>query len=428
MDASTALVASMDTRADELDRQPVGPWHRKIIAILGLCAFLGIYEMLLGPVVSTAVTRKWALDPTSQHLVAGCGFMGMATGALSLGVLADLYGRRRILLLNVAIFGIFSIAAAAAQNLTALVIFSIGAGFAIGSQLPLVCTFVSEIAPRKVRGRFLCSAYLIAFCAGPAVGYFGAEYVGSRHWIVDGWRWMFLIGAVLALAVWRMRRSLPESPRWGIEPDPDQLFDEPRQSPWVAILAWRNRSRTLMLTGTHLLHAAVYAGFIVIGPLVLVSKGFPVVDSAGFALLTAVGLPIGAGLAGIVIDRYERKTLIVAFGLCIALFGAVFSTAANAGLIRGAGFALAVSGGAFACALHVYSAEVFPTSLRVTGSSVTYAFFLGSLAVVPFIASPVLNKIGSAPVFIGSAVLVAILCVLVSVIGPTSTERSLDRI
>lgn len=431
MDASTALVASMDARADELDGRSVGPWHRKILALLGLGAFLASYAVLLGPAITGAVTTKWDLGPTSQHLLTGSGFMGMAAGALILGVLADRYGRRRILLLNVAAFGIFSIAAAAAQSLTALVMCNIAAGFAVGSQFPLAGSFACEIAPRKFRGRFLCAVYLIAYCAGPIGALLGGEYVASRHWIMDGWRWLFLFGAAVAYGLWRLRRSLPESPRWEFDrtqPATVIFFDQPARAPWPEILAWRNRSRTLMLAGAHLLHATVYGGFTVIGPLVLISKGFPVVDSAGFVALVAVGLPVGALVASTVIDRYERKTLIVAFGLCIALFGAVFSTAANAALIRGAGFALAVSGAAFACALHLYSCEVFPTSARVTGSGAVYAFFVGGLAIVPFIAQPILDSVGSTPVFIGSAVLVSVLCVLVSVVGPPTTGRPLDHL
>jgi putative MFS transporter len=431
MDASTALVASMDTRADELDSQRLSRWHRTVVALLGLGGFLVVYAMFLGRCVSAAVTTRWALDPAGQHLVTGAGFMGMAAGALLMGTVADLWGRRRIFLINVAAFSIFSVAAAFAQGLAGLVTFQIAAGFALGAQLPLTAAFVSEIAPRRVRGRLLCCVYGSAFFAAPIMGFLGWRYVATGHWIVDGWRWLLLIGGLIGLLQLRLRRSLPESPRWELRqtrPEVLSIFDHPPEPPWRAVLAWRNRNRTFMLITAHALHAAVYGGFAVIGPLVLMSKGFSVVASVSFFAITVLGLPVGAALAGLVIDQQERKTSVIAFGLCVALFGAVFSTAANSGLIRGAGFLLAVSCGAFACALHTYQAEVFSTSIRVTGSSVGYAFFLAGLGVLPFVAQPLLNAVGSTPIFIGSAALVAVLCVVVSVVGPPSTGRSLDRI
>lgn len=424
---STAFVASLSARADELDRRPVGQWHRTALTLCGLAAFLVVYVMFLGTAVSGAVAAKWALGDGTRHLVVAAALIGMVAGALGLGTLADRYGRRRLFALDAAVCAVFSVAAALAQDAPFLIACLIGAGIGTGAQLPLTSAYVSEIAPRKVRGRFVCLTYLFGFCAAPVAGFLGARYVASGHWIIDGWRWLLLIGAV-AVAQWRRYRHIDESPRWELDRTEPKLFYVPPTTPWRAALAWRNRNRTLLMVVTHLLHAVAFGGFAVIGPMVLMSKGFPVVGSACFLAISVVGLPVGAALAAVLIERYERKTLLIAFALCVGLFGAVLSTAANTGLIRGAGLLLAVAGGAFGCALHTYQAEVFPTSLRVTASGLGFAFFAGGLAAVPFVADPILDAIGPTPVFTGSAGLMALLAVLATIVGPPSTGRSLDQI
>ena len=79
------------------------------------------------------------------------------------------------------------------------------------------------------------------------------------------------------------------------------------------------RKRTAMMAVFHVLQSFGYYGFGTLVPLVLVAKGFPVVQSLGFVALTFLGYPVGSLLSLPLVERLERKVLLVASGLGMAV-------------------------------------------------------------------------------------------------------------
>jgi len=187
------------------------------------------------------------------------------------------------------------------------------------------------------------------------------------------------------------------------------------------------RGRTVMLWIFHVLQTVGYYGFGSLAPVVLISKGFSVVDSLGYAALSYIGYPVGSALAIPLMERCERKSLIIASALGIAAFGVVFGAAANTGLIVMAGFLLTLCSSVFSNSYHVYQAEIFPTQVRSSAIGIAYSLSRAASAALPFVALTVLDHLGSAAVFTGSAVLMLILCLDVSALGPSTTGQSLEQ-
>ncbi|MDB5976048.1 MAG: transporter [Nevskia sp.] len=130
-------------------------------------------------------------------------------GALFFGWLAEKYGRRPILMLNVVSYSVFELASAFAPNLTTLLVLRALFGFAMGGEWGVGAALALETLPAKGRGFFsglLQEGYVIGFLAASVVSRFAFEYVG--------WRGMFIIGAMPALLVFYIRRNVPESPAW----------------------------------------------------------------------------------------------------------------------------------------------------------------------------------------------------------------------
>jgi SHS family lactate transporter-like MFS transporter len=130
-------------------------------------------------------------------------------GALVFGWLAERYGRRPLLMLNVVSYSVFELASAAAPDLSSLLVLRALFGFAMGGEWGIGAALALETLPAKNRGFFsglLQEGYVIGFLLASVVSRFAFAHVG--------WRGMFVIGTLPALLVFYIRRHVPESPAW----------------------------------------------------------------------------------------------------------------------------------------------------------------------------------------------------------------------
>ncbi|MFF2809380.1 MFS transporter [Streptomyces sp. NPDC058000] len=439
-----------------LDRLPPSRWHRRITAVVGIGAFFDLYEIFLGGVLAAVLAERWGLGHAAKSWVIAAGFLGMFVGANVLSVLADRLGRRRMFLVNLGGYALFSLAAACAPDLGWLLVLRFLSGLGLGAELVLVDTYLAEFLPRAVRGRYLAHAYTLGFVGVPVAALLGARLVAGHQVLgVDGWRWLLVAGALGAAFIQLMRRQLPESPRWlsvhGREEEADRIVagierrvaaetggslpsvpdttDPPeRKVPLREMFRGDHRRRTLMWWIFQVLQTVGYYGFGSLAPVVLTAKGYTVTDSLLYAALSYCGYPIGSALSVPLIDRIERRTLIIASALGIAACGLAFGFATATWAIVAFGFLLTVCSNVFSNAFHVYQTEIFPTGLRSSAIGIAYSLSRLTSVVLPFVALRVLTDLGAAAVFGGSAVLLVLLCLDVALLGPRSTGRSLERI
>lgn len=130
-------------------------------------------------------------------------------GALLFGRLADRYGRRPVLMIDVALYSLLALACAFAPSLVVLLVLRFAFGIAMGGEWGIGASLAMEAVPPKARG--IVSGLLQS---GYPCGYFLAAIV---YWLVFdrfGWRGMFAVGVLPALLVLYLRRKVPESPVW----------------------------------------------------------------------------------------------------------------------------------------------------------------------------------------------------------------------
>jgi len=219
--------------------------------------------------------------------------------------------------------------------------------------------------------------------------------------------------------------QVPESP-----PErPSRSAEDARSVAEVLRIAFSDyRKRTVMLVIFQVLQTVAYYGFGTLAPLVLVSKGFEVTQSLGYAALTFAGYPLGSLVSVPLVERFERKYLIITSALGIAVCGIVFAAATNVAMIVVAGFLLTAVSNIFSNAFHIYQAEIFPTAIRSTASGICYSLSRATSTVLPFVAVPALAALGPVAVFSGSAVLIVLLCLDVGLLGPLSTGLRLEEV
>jgi len=149
---------------------------------------------------------------TKPSAVLGAVFLTQAfrpLGALIFGMLADRYGRRPVLILNILGFSVIELACAFAPSLNVLLVLRAMFGIAMGGEWGVGAALVFETLPKEGRGAF--SGILQE---GYALGSILASAAFAVLFPLIGWRGMFMVGASPALLVLYVQARVEESPIW----------------------------------------------------------------------------------------------------------------------------------------------------------------------------------------------------------------------
>src|SRR3984893_10294024 len=130
-------------------------------------------------------------------------------GAFVFGLMADRFGRRPTLMVDIIAFSVFELASALAPSLKIFLVMRACFGVAMGGEWGVGAALVFETLPAKGRGFF--SGLLQE---GYVVGYLLAALVFGTLFPIVGWRGMFVIGALPAFLVIYIRTKVEESPAW----------------------------------------------------------------------------------------------------------------------------------------------------------------------------------------------------------------------
>ncbi|GCE48837.1 putative MFS transporter [Thermosporothrix hazakensis] len=444
------------TIAARMDRLPLSRMHRRLTVVLGIGTFFDLYDIFLASVLTAILTSAFRLDTVQQALLLSSGFIGMFIGASAMGIVSDYIGRRTMYMVDLLVYSVFSLAAAFAPDFLWLVLFRFLAGIGLGAEPPLTDIYMGEMIPRYARGKYTAWCYTVGFLGVPLAGFAGNLLVKVQFLSLPGWRWLLIIGALGAVIVWFLRRSLPESPRWyeirhrfneaektlsvleeeirrehGLDRLPEPVpvvVEEQKKATFVEIFSGQYTQRTVMLWIFQILQTVGYYGFGSLATLALKEKGIDVVQTLQYTGLIFLGYPLGSLASVPVIERFERKFVIIISAALIAIFGLVFGFATAAPIIVVSGFLVTAVSNLFSNAFHIYQAEIFPTRMRGTAVGIAYSLSRITTAVLPFIALPALKLYGPGTVFIGSALIMGLVCLDVGVLGPRSTGRALESI
>jgi sugar porter (SP) family MFS transporter len=155
------------------------------------------------------IKREFGLTTAAEEIVVSGVLLGATIGAIFGGKAADLFGRRRVLLVTAAIFGIGALASAVAPSPAILIVSRVVLGLAIGLASTNVPVYLSEVAPPHARG-WVVSLFQLAVTVGIVVAYL-TDYAFAG---VEGWRWMLGLAVAPALVFGTGMFFLPETPRW----------------------------------------------------------------------------------------------------------------------------------------------------------------------------------------------------------------------
>lgn len=435
-------------------------WLYVVAIVASLGGLLSGYDTGVISGALLFINETWDLSISLQGLVVSSVLIGAVIGAATNGVLADVFGRKKIIMATAIIFILGSILCGFAPNVYVLIISRIFVGLAVGIVNFVIPLYLSEIAPKAVRGT-LVSLYQWAITAGILFSYaINSVFANS----VFSWRWMLLAGVLPGLVLLIGMSFMSDTPRWlisknkdeeakkvlrKIEPDVDTENEIKEIKHTLKLnenLDRKFKFKKWMImpfvVGIGIMFAQICTGIntiIYYAPTIFKIAGF---DSNSNAIYATTGIGVVNFLMTIVAvfftDKLGRKPLLY-FGLTgvmlsLAALGCAFAYQE----VLGAGLKVVAVGSlvtyiiCFAMSLGpigwILVSEVFPLKIRGIAMSIcTVANFAFNFFVVG--SFPVLiNKIGGAYTFWGFAA-VSLLCILfVYFFVPETKGISLEQI
>ncbi len=405
------------------------------------------------------INETWVLPDTLQGFLVSSVLIGAVIGAATNGILADIFGRKKIIMATAVIFILGSILCAFAPNVYVLILSRIFVGFAVGIVNFVVPLYLSEVSPKNLRGT-LVSLYQWAITAGILFSYFINAVFAQA---VYNWRWMLFAGVVPGLVLFIGMCFMSDTPRWLVSKNRDdeakKVFSkiEPDIEPEKEIaeiketLVDNRQEKTFRLKKWMIMPFVVGIGImfaqICTGINTIIYYAPTIFKTAGFdSNLTAIYATTGIGVVNFIMtiiavfftDRIGRKPLLY-FGLTgvmLSLF-ALGTSFAFAGVLGSSLKWVAVGSLVtyiicFAMSLGpigwILVSEVFPLRIRgiamsvCTVSNFAFNFFVvGSFPVL-------LHRIGGAWTFWIFGI-VSILCIIfVYFFVPETKGISLEQI
>ncbi len=399
-----------------LERIDVWSLSWVFIGIIGLGFLFTFYDIFDINVsfVQTCVQIKAGCTPANAFntlkVPVVLNLAGYVVGTLILSPIADRVGRRNMLLVTMVITGIGSLYNALAPGYANFVVARIITGVGVGADLALVNTYINEVAPCRQRGRYTAVIFTMS-ALGAFIGIWlglilttpatpwptGLPFAIAGKGFPQGWRWMYGIGALLALVAVVLRVELPESPRWLIgqgrleeadrvvrameerasrrhplaEPvdDPSLAVTPSSRAPYGEVL--RNpfylRRAVLLLVVWFVAYITVYgysAGF----TSVLTGLHYPVPEAGLIAAMGTLGFIAQGIVTAAVVEHLDRRYWLP-IGAVLTVVGAVLVAEGGHQLVVSfIGACLIFFGfNVWVSPTYALSAESFPTRARSTG-------------------------------------------------------------
>jgi len=450
------------TISARLDRLPATRSVWKLVILLSLGFFFELYDLLFTGYVAPGLVKSGILTPTTPGLFGTTGvagfiaalFSGLFVGTLACGWLADRFGRRTIFTYSLLWYTAANVIMAFQTTAFDLNLWRFIAGIGIGVELVTIGTFLSELAPKHIRGRAFACCQAVGLTAVPVVAFLSYLLVPTAPLGIDGWRWIVLIGAHGALFVWWIRRSLPESPRWleqkgrieeadrvmtALEtrvqaeygrplPLPEAPQPVPPQGGFREMWVPPYRNRTIMMLIFHVFQTVGYFGFANWVPTLLIQQGITVTTSLLYTSIIALAAPVGPLIGLLIADKFERKSVIVVMAGANIVCGLVFSQVSNTALLVLMGVGLTLAGNIISYSYHTYQQELFPTSIRARAVGFVYSWSRFSAIFTAFIIAFVLRDFGVTGVFVFIAAAMFLVMLAIGFMGPRTRGMALETI
>ena len=373
-----------------INQQPMSAFQWLIVILCFLIVAVDGMDVAIMGFAAPTIIENWHISRPAFGIVMGAAPLGLAVGALLAGSSSDWFGRRKVLMFSVLVFGLCTVATAMATSITEMAILRFVTGCGLGAAMPNATTLMSEYIPEKSRG-FLLAAMFTGFNVGSAAIGFAAALIIPHY----SWEGLLMFGGIVPLAlVPFLYFFLPESAQFMVvrQYPADKIravlsrvcrhnFDaftqfitveaQPKtKQPLAVLFAGHYALRTITLWTTYFMGLLVIYLATSWMPTMMKDAGMTAERAANVTAMFQLGGSLGAIIVGYFMDKFTPNRIIALsyIGGSIMLI-----TLGASGLLSGSvvllvalvGFCLSGA----QTGLNAFAPSCYPTVARATGVS-----------------------------------------------------------
>jgi len=398
--------------------------RRTFIASFGGWA-IDALDFMVFTFVITALINLWGIDRGHAGLLGTVTLLFSAIGGWGAGILADRYGRVRILQLTILWFSVCTVAIGFTQNFEQIFVLRALQGLGFGGEWAVGSVLMGEIIRAKDRAKAVGTVQ-----SGWAIGWGLAAILYTVAFSIFpedlAWRTLFWVGVLPAFLVLYIRKHVPE-PEIYTKTQARIAKENNRVSAW-AIFSPALLKTTIL---TSLLCAGVQGGYYAVTtwlPTYLkTERHLSVLNTGGYLLVIIAGSFCGYIAGAHLADRIGRKMNFILFAVlsCICVYAYTQIPLTDAQMLI-CGFPLGFAASGIFGGMGAYLTELFPSELRANGQGFAYNFGRGIGALFPSLVGYLSQTMGLAAaigIFAGGAYVVVLIA---TVLLPETKGRVLE--
>lgn len=379
------------------------------------------FDFMVFTFVISAIIQLWGISNAEAGILGTITLLFSAIGGWGAGILADRYGRVRILQITILWFSVCTVLIGFAQNFEQFFVLRALQGLGFGGEWAVGSVLMGEIIRAEHRGKAVGTVQ-----SGWAIGWGAAALIYTLMFSILpaewAWRSLFWIGILPALLVLFIRRNVPEP-----EIFRKKVLEQKNVSNIWGIFA-PDVIKTTMLTA--LLCTGVQGGYYAITtwlPTFLkTERHLSVVGTGSYLLVIIAGSFCGYIAGAYFADRFGRKANLILFsvlsGVCIYLYTELPLSNTQMLIL---GFPLGFAASGIFSGIGAYLTELYPSAIRANGQGFSYNFGRGVGALFPGLVGYLSQSMGLAGAIAAFATGAYILVLLTTFLLPETKGKEL---
>ncbi|QGA68113.1 MFS transporter [Sulfolobus sp. E11-6] len=436
-----------------IERLPISRyiWYTFLIAAFGY--FFDFFEVSMMGAVAPAAAKTFRVSTVEGSLLITITLLGMLVGAAIGGNLADRYGRKRMFMITLIGWGALSLITAASPNYVVMFILRFLTGIFLGIEIPTLDSYLNEILPSKMRGKYFQVVFAIFEWYVPVIFALGLIIVPLSP---QAWRYMFIIGGITAIPLWFARIFVPESPRWlavkGKSEEARRVMSDIEKhveaniggklppiptisvKPYISRLSvsevfkGRNGRLTAFWLPIYFLSFFGWYFFITALPSILVERGFTIIHSLFYGLASGIGAAVLALPPVFTMDtRIGRRGTMIYSIIIMIVSAAIYILIPTNFVLLIAGAIISGMVTIWADVVHQWGPETYSNEVRGTATGINYAAARAGAALAPYVGVVTAHNYGLTGVYI-IGIIVALITLALSFGVPETRKRILEEI
>ena len=386
---------------------------------------LDALDFMVFTFVIATLMSLWHIDKGQAGMLSTVTLLFSAVGGWGAGILADRYGRVRVLQITILWFSVCTVLIGFAQNFEQIFVLRALQGLGFGGEWAVGSVLMGEIVRSEHRGKAVGTVQ-----SGWAIGWGAAAllYTLAFSTLPEDWAWrtLFWIGVIPALLVLYIRKHVPE-PEVFQRAQRQQQASAQRVSPWLIFspaLLKTTLLASLLCTGVQ---GGYYAITTWLPTFLQTERHLSVVGTGGYLLVIILGSFVGYICGAYLTDKLGRRANLIIFALLssITIFAYTRLELTNTQMLF-LGFPLGFAASGIFSGMGAFLTELYPSAVRATGQGFTYNFGRGIGALFPGLVgylSQTSSLAAAIGIFAGGAYFVVL---AVTLLLPETKGKQLD--